>query len=412
MNIVFFDPPGPLQHQYLTDMFFATLKAWLKDKQPCTWGIADNIHTCTGSVVILNADHLTPDVISGLRDNGNRIVGFSCIDSSYIAQPCREAENMKNVDLIFALTGLQTVNKGQEVVMTPDFKLELEDRTFLPEKDWEVFDSMRKSGRLQSLPYVQWEKQPSVSPRPYGERSQKAIIRGGHHMRRFLLCLELMKHELLDVNSTFYTAPYFADSMVPQFRYCGQCRSSFHSHGSFTLSGFACSPDCTNPHAKALNVSNLGEWNNRCPSSFFKLAQKLNAPMKQVEALLNGRWIRQEEYLSMLSRITFTSDLKWLFSIYAAQRFWDAAMAGCVNVLPSRTAEQEYFPDIQPDIHYLTYQEDMSKLGEEFAIDEKIYNYVSGNAREVYETWLRATDYAINTRLLQHIWKRVEEFCS
>ncbi len=408
MNIAVYDPPDK-RHQYVTEMYFDPLLKWLHGCGIMAPYLMD-LTSAAGYTVLINADHLTPDVIAGLRDNGNRIVGFSCTDSSYVSQACREGKNLRHVDLMFMLTGIQNTNIGHEVVMTPDFKLGLEWRQFLPPDDWSVFNSMRVQGRLQSLPYVHWHKQPSIVPQEYGQRSQKALIRGGHHMRRFLLCLELMKHDKLDVNSGFYTAPYFRDDMNPQFRYCDDCRRQFSKHGYYPIS--ANPPGCLNPHCLDLDVSNLGEWNNKCPHSFFRLAKQLGADMKQVEKLMNAQWLRAEDHLAMLSRITFTSDLKWLFSIYAAQRFWDAAMSGCINVLPSRTMDQDYFPVMEEGIHYLTYQENFIGLDADFWVDEIEYMGVAANAYVLYNKWIKATDYALNTNLLAHIWERIEEHCS
>lgn len=124
---------------------------------------------------------------------------------------------------------------------------------------------------------------------------------------------------------------------------------------------------------------------------------------------MNARWLPQREHLEMLSRITFTSDLKWLFSIYAAQRFWDAAMVGCVNLLPSRTADQDYFPEMYPGEHYLTFGENLNGLELESESDKKLYGEVSANAKALYDSYMRPTDFSIGTPILKHIFDRIEE---
>src|SRR4030095_5685190 len=184
-----------------------------------------------------------------------------------------------------------------------DFNIKLEKRQFLPDEDWSAFNLMRLSGRLKSLPYVHAERQPDVQGRPYATRSQKVLIRGGNHMRRFILALKLMEWDLLDINSGFFTAPYFSDTMVEQFRYCDECRRQYrkdHRYKNDFNTGVR--PGCTNPHGSTLNLSNLGEWNNRCPQSFYYAATKFWADSFAIERLLNARWLTQQEHLSMLAR--------------------------------------------------------------------------------------------------------------
>ncbi len=406
MKLVIFDPQ-PARHDYLSPCYFAPMHAYA----------ARNGINLTDSVVLTDvnnstvcclADYLEPDVVSMLKNNGNKIVGFSVTDSSYISQCCREAGNLKKIDLMFMLTGIQKVNHGHEMILDGDMKVVLERRQFLPEEDWEMFHSMHQAGKLQSLPYVHAERQVDIPAQPYSKRSQKALIRGGHHMRRFLLALALMKIDRLDINSGFVTEPYFKESMNPQFRYCGHCRSTWNKHHMYPV-GQMTVGECANPNCLSMDLSDLGQWNNKCPQSFYKVAMCMGAPMAQVEKLMNARWLAQREHLEMLARITFTSDLKWLFSIYAAQRFWDAAMVGCVNLLPSRTADQEYFPAMQDGVHYLTFTEQLTGLGPESEISETLYDLVSKEAKALYDSYMRPTDYAIGTPILKHIFNKINE---
>jgi hypothetical protein len=161
-------------------------------------------------------------------------------------------------------------------------------------------------------------------------------------------------------------------------------------------------------------LGDIGQWNNRCPRSFYWMAeefQKQHGPvdMNHVEKMLNARWLHPQEYMDMLSRITFTSDYKWVHSIYAPQRFWEAASAGCINILPERTNDQVYFPLMEEGVHYLTYDESMGDLNTEARIDEKRYNDIAGAARELYTKWIEATEYTINNNLLAHIFGEINE---
>lgn len=416
--IVFHDPHnGPNCHEYLTKIFFKGMRQWMLANNRATID-EDVLEKTRNSTVVVSADYLDLDSIAKLKDNGCKIVAFSCTDSSYISQGCREAAEMANIDLIFALTGIQKVNEGHEMVVDQDFNITLEKREFLPEDDWIVFNNMRKMGRLQSLPYVHWTKQPDIPPRPYSERSQRVLIRGGNHARRFVLALMLMRKDLLDTNSGFVTAPYFAEDMNPQFRYCGPCRERYRADKRATVGGVL--PDCTSPARWGDAGSwetELGKWNNACPRSFYWLAEqfeKRHGPIDflALEKLLNAQWFPAKDHLEMLAKITFTSDLKWLFSIYAAQRFWDAAMVGCVNLLPARTQDQDFFPVMNSGHHYTIYPDDCSILENCTVINEGHYNAISKSARALYTEWIQATDYALNTNLLRHIFETIERHCA
>lgn len=424
MTLVFHDPPGGAHpHEYLTKIFFKGLGQYLRaNGEPVHH--SDVLEKIRNATVLTSADYLNAETIGILKNNGNKIIGFSVTDSSYISQSCREASEMSKIDLIFAATGLQKVNEGHEFVVDQGFNVSLEKREFLPDDDWIVYNNMRKMGRLQSLPYVHWSRLPEQPVRHYSTRSQKVIMRGGLHARRFILALFLASQDLLDPNSGFVSSPYFADSMVPQFRYCDECRGLFRKHGrQFPLIGTNVSPSACNSPAKWGDPKDwcldLGQWNNRCPASFYWLATQFRnrhggyCCNTMLEKLVNAQWLTAEAHQELLGRITFTSDLKWLFSIYAAQRFWDAAAAGCVNVLPSRTADQEYFPAMRHGEHYSVYGEDMQSLAGEFILHtESSYNQITKAARALYDQCIVPGPHVLNTNLCRHIIQKIEEHAS
>jgi len=423
--IVFHDPPnGAHPHEYLTKVFFKGMAQWLyaNGRAHIEDNCLEKIHNAT---VVLSADYLNADSLQTLRNNNCKIVGFSCTDSSYIAQSCREASEMAATDLIFALTGIQKVNVGHEMVVDHDFNISLEKREFLPDDDWIVFNNMRKMGRLQSLPYVHWLAQPEVHARPYNERSQKVLIRGGNHARRFVLALMLMRKDLLDTNSGFVTAPYFADDMNPQFRYCELCRKEFRPQRKYPfISSNYMRDQCTSPATWGGEgwTTELGKWNNACPRSFYWLAEQFEKKHGAIdktalEKLLNAQWLPAKDHQEMLARITFTSDLKWLFSIYAAQRFWDAAAVGCINLLPMRTRDQEFFPQMLDCEHYISYKKDLAWLPDMYIFrdiyfGEDSYNAISANARALYDQWIKPGRFALNENLTAHIFQQIEKHCA
>lgn len=368
------------------------------------------------STVLMLSDYLTPDYVEVLKQNGNRIVGFNVTDSAYISESCRAGDTLKKIDLMFMLSGVQRVNYGFEFIIDPKFNVSLEGRQFLPADDWVVFSGMRAAGRLQSLPYVHWNRQPNVDPKPFPQRSQQALIRGGGQLRRFVLALFLMQKGGLDINSGFFTRPYFEHSMNPQWRYCDSCRTQYwQDHARYRYRPKPERGDCNSPAQWEVNLNKHGieiDWNNRCPKSFYWLAEQFEKRHGTVdkgalETLMNGQFMDQRQHLEILSRMAFSADFKWIFSIFAPQRFWDAALVGTLNYLPERTAYQDYFPVMKEGEHYLTFKEDFSDLSVQ--IEEAKHQNITHNARVLYDQWIRPSEFNINTNLLEHIFKTIEK---
>lgn len=413
MNFAVFDP-APSRNEYCS-FYFSALQGYAAHNGKAVKQISrlEDARNCTLFVL---TDYLTDTVIAMLKNNGVRIAGFNVTDSSYISEACALAVNLSMIDLIFMLSGVQTKNEGFEMVVKPDFTIGLEKREFLPASAWIVFDYMRRAGRLQSLPYVHWDRQVSAEPRPWAMRNKQVLIRGGHHVRRFILALMLHKQNLLDCNSGFLASAYFSDAMTHQFRYCDECRAIWKRGQRYPVANTNTGTHCLNPKwkNKTLDMSQtqFWFWNNRCPESFYALARAFNADMPAVETMLNQRWITHKKHFEMLARITFTSDLKWLFSVYAAQRFWDAASVGCVNFLPNRTNDQQYFPQMRECEHYRCFDERLGWLKYEAELSENGYCEIATQTKELYERWIKATDFPINTMLLEHIFKITEMQCN
>lgn len=418
MNLTIFDPV-PFGNEYASKLWFAAMREYAKNSG---WPIRQvaSLEEARNTTVIILTDHLSEERILMLKNNGCKIVGFNVTDSSYISGAIRHAPSLKLVDLIFMLSGVQTCNFSEDVVFDERFVPRRKEKRFLPDEDWVVFNAMYRNGQLQSLPYVPWTRLPDVPMQPYNLRSQKALIRGGGHARRFVLALFLMHIDRLDTNSGMVLFPYFSEEMNTAYRYCEECRGKFIQSGRYTyeppvVRTLACNSPAIWGGGDHLDISDLGQWNNRCPKSFMWLAEQfikhhgncLNGFMPAVEKLLSGHWMHPADHQKLLSRITYTSDLKWMHSIYAPQRFWEAAAAGCINVLPERTIEQDYFPIMGKSVDYLTYDEgmpDRNELITSFSILEPEYNEISKNARQLYDSWIVPTDYLVNTNLLAHIF--------
>lgn len=399
------------QHDYLHVIYFRNILQYLIDRGVPVKAVAnlDSLENCT---VLTDCDFLDAPTVDRLKNSGNKIIGFNMVDSSHLSQACRG--NFEQIDLIFSLTGIQKTNAGREMVIDKEFTVSLEEREFLPEEEWAQFDAMRKEGRLLSLPYVHWECQKDVERMDYDHRSPNVLVRGGAHFRRVVLALFLLRIGRLDSNSGFPLADYFQPHMAAQHRFCDPCVGEFLRYRRFPYR----EPqrrvhECTSPATwgDCLDLSNPGQWNNRCPASFYWLATKFMARhgginTQQWEEALNCKFTDPESALRMCGKALFTSDFKWLHSIYAAQRFWDGAIGGAINLLPSRTEDQEYFPVITKGEHYLTFTEDFSRLNEEAQISKEDYRRISSQAYGLYDRWIRPTNYGLNTNLLQHITER------
>lgn len=411
MTIHIFDPQ-PWGNEYFSLLFAKALRAYMPEIQAAT--DLDNLKNTT---VVLLTDHLSQERILRLKENNCKIVGFNITDSSYISGAIRFVPALQLIDLIFTLTGIQTVNHGHEFVIDDKFNVKLKPKEFLPPEDWKIFDYMRRSGRLQSLPYVPWHSIPDVPREPYSRRSQKALIRGGGHARRFILALFLMRQNLLDTNSGLVLSPYFAGDMNPQFRFCDECRTTWKANRQhYPYQPPVDALHCNSParHANGLDwdLSDLGQWNNRCPRSFYWMAekfQKTHGPldMSEVEKMVSARWLHPEDHMKMLARISFSSDLKWLHSIYAPQRFWEAASAGAINILPQRTVDQVYFPAMQPGRHYMVFGEQFEELQSDFRIDEKTYTEMAAETRALYDQWINPGRHGVNESLLCNIFEKI-----
>lgn len=418
MKICIYDPL-PMGNEYCTKMFLEPLRRYCADNGiPCSDLVA--LTDVKDAHVVLLTDHLTEERIFQLLERNNRIVGINVTDSSYISGAIRYARSLPLVNLIFTLSGVQAHNQDWDFKLTRDFEIERFEKPFLDDVNWETYERMVRRGQIQSLPYVPWTPIPVPAWEPWGRRSQKAILRGGGHARRFLLALHLMNVDRLDIaNSGFVLFPYFAEDMNPQFRYCDGCRRTYKEEGVANFHPEILQ-NCNSPaHGSFDNndefaLSDLGQWNNRCPNSFFwftdRFAQRHGGrfSMDDVKHMLNATWLHPAEHMKRMARILFTSDLKWIHSIYQPQRYWEAAAAGCINVLPTRAMSQHYFPETKPGEHYLVFEENFEHLEMAFSLDEGPYREMSEANRNLFNQWIQPTTYRLNTNLLAHMVKQMQ----
>lgn len=403
--------PKPHHNDYASRMFFQPMRSYANANGIRMEEITNLDHARNANVVILT-DHLSEERIQKLKNNGCRISAFNVTDSSYFSNAIRYAPSIGLIDKIFMLSGLVHTNDSTDFVVEPDFTIKQVPAPFLPENEWVVYKQLFDANKMMSLPYVPWESIPDIPWTPFTQRSQKVLLRGGGHSRRIILAMFLMRIGRLDCNSGAVLFPYFADDMNPQFRFCDPCRAGYRKHQR-ALRNDDYSYGCTSP-AKIHNgwdMSNLGHWNNRCPASFYWMADRFNekyggVDMNEMETLLNAKWITDRAHQEMLARIAFTSDLKWIHSIYMPQRFWQGASAGAINLLPRRTADQRYLPAMEPGVHYLTFNEDMdSDLSAKLSLAVGLEDMAQAT-KSLYDHWIRPGPYPINSNLLKAIFEQ------
>jgi hypothetical protein len=417
MNLVLYDPL-PIANEYLSTIYFQSLENYARDIGKPLNRIA-SLQDVGNSTVLTHGDYLKPEVILQLKNNGNKIISFDINDSSWPIGAFRSTDKFQLddewllIDRVFKLSGIQKKNVCQDYAIDSDFNFSLVDKEFLPEESWVKYKQMADSGKMTSLPYVPWHHQDVARHLPYGERTGKVLCRGGNHFARFVVFLWLLMHGKADPMTSFATADYYRGDMNPAFKYCEPCRAERGGFGYTPIISGTSGDQCNSPApwGGRLDLTTPNLWNNRCPKSFFWLAEKFrekyncNAP-REIEHALNGHYESAAAFMLALSHATMYADLKWIFSIYVPPRFWEAASCRTVNFLPARTNDQTYFPHVEEGFHYLTFSEDF--VGFNPTVNELQFNEITGNCAELYSTWIRGTQYRIATKLVEKIFGECE----
>lgn len=422
MKIVLHD-----QHQndYLTKVFWDPLIAYGRNHALPIHPVktTDDVRD---SVVILHGDCASPDRILRLKNCGNKLVIFDINDSSYFSSSYIHSPEQDLLDLIFKVSGVPKQNEVNELNLDRNFQIQVSREKYLPDDKWEQFDKIRQSGRIKPLPYALWHPLvPHGTPnRPWNHRSGKVLLRGGNHFWRVILAYRLMQEGMLDSRSQFATAAYFKPEMERRFQYCDGCRLEKAQHGRSLYDAPLRTKDCTNPSTcwhlpgeffggPMYGKHEHGYWNNRCPHSFLHLAkeyERCRGPLDKdfLERLLNGDMQHENDFVEDLSQAAFYGDLKWLNTINLPPRFWEAASVGTVSYYTARTADQDYWPHVTEGEHYLTYPEDMGSFDIRDISPDR-YHGISNAIKDLYETKMRGTEYAISNSLLDYMSQSIRE---
>lgn len=416
MKLAFYEPL-PIWNPYVSLMFFTPLIQYCHQNGIPVKRIQEPVPEF-GWTMVCNAYHLTAELVAHFDNNRCPIVAFSCNDSAYLTANIQDF--FHHIPLLFTISGVQKVNYSNRSVMNADMSVSLEPVQFLPDEEWNRYDHMRQSGRLLPLPYVPWDRLPDVHIPE--QKTPKILFRGGCHFWRFVAYLHAVKAGVAHPASGFLLRDYFDEKMVPQFRFCEKCRADYLEGGKW-MSNSSLYTQCEcSPHQAQyegdvyVNKEEMEQplsWNNRTPRGFFSLAHTFCVkndgciPQADVEMALNFQRQSADHHLRAIADAAFFCDMKWEFSIHTAQRFWEAASVGTVNVLPHRAVDQDYFPHLLPDYHYAWFRDDFTGFGtpEWMANNTAI---VAGNAKALYEQWIKPSDYVTNTNLLKLILQEIE----
>uniref|UniRef100_A0A6M3IRU9 Glycosyltransferase n=2 Tax=viral metagenome TaxID=1070528 RepID=A0A6M3IRU9_9ZZZZ len=407
MKLTFYDPGPPFKNDYLTPMYFDQLKAYCGDNNITVVDITD-LMTVKNEVILLNAHWLEAGVITRLKENGNTIISFDINDNSVFTSVV-PFDEINHIDLIFKIAGIQKTDTSYEVHIDDDFNF---GRELVPFSNFEKYREIVDSGKVRPLPHVPWTPI-SAEEIPWDQRSKLVLLRGSHQYLRVLLYFQLLKSKLVDRHSMFLGSMYL-------HQYCEPCKQVYKNHGNIKFKdlneSLIDSPCRLKNWTKGFNNGCVGEWNNSCLPRFYDLAILFHEKygdmdFAMIEKAFDGRWY-QNWITTILNRYIFYADMKWIFSIYTPPRFWEAAGARTINLLPERLKDQIQFPAIEEGVHYVSYKEDFSDLEDKVkSMDQKQFEFITDNCFDLYNNWIKPGKYRTSENLLMYIIREIEKTC-
>lgn len=417
---LFLHDPRPPSNEYVAALYFGPLRSYCAD-HGIEIELVDDPESVKNGILLICGDYLSHERIERIKNNGTKLVIFDINDSSYISATYGSSPLWTDADLIFKISGVPNRNESPEPSIDANFKITTTAVKYLPDDEWDKFQAVRH--KIKPLPYTLWgplvPQDKPVNP----NRNGRVLVGGGSHFWRVILFFKLVQQGLNDPSSQFATNAYFADDMVPQFRYCQECRDERKANGKTPYSAVHDPAHCTGRGQWGTEGdivggpgygNQFGKMNNVCPAAFFwwsKEYERLSGPLNdQIEKALNGTFRPAHEFCESLSKTSYYADYKPLNTIYVPPRFWEAASVGTPSLYPARTADQDHWPAMVEDEHYYTYREDMSDFGlGSDSVPPKHWELVSKSVKDLYETKIRGTDYAISNALLEYMKDSIEE---
>lgn len=409
MTLSFYDKP--IKNDYFTLMYRAELCKYCKRIGIQTNEI-DDLMTVQNATVLTLGENLTPEVIVRIKENDNFLVVFDINDNSVLTGTYGFSDEVLLIDLIFKISGTQKTQESYEMHIDDDLNYTRKKQIFQG-GNWGKYFDMVAANKVRSLPYPPWDLT-DVENISWSERNKLALVRGGHHYQRVHLFLHLLSLGMLDGNSLFPAREY-------AFQFCNDCKNIFKKNdfqdGKVTFERLRKYPNmsCRLKNWKYDFNTNCGWWNNSCISRYYDLAELFRNKhggfdLTAVECAFSGAFTSNSWRNKILNRYLLFADFKWIFSIYAPPRFWEGAEAHTVNLVPERMNDQEFFPVIQEDVHYVTFKEDFSNLKEVCSISQEKFEFVTHNCFELYKKWIqKKEDYRVSPSLLAHILQEIEQ---
>lgn len=413
-------------NDYLSKLYWEPLRSYMRDKgHDIEYApITEEMEDCAA---IIHGDVASPLRIERLKNSGCKVVLYDINDSSYLSSSYIHTEGQNLVDLIFKVSGVPKHNEINETNLDRNFQIKVSREKYLPDEQWEQFRAIRH--KIKPLPYVLWNPLVSASAPvvPQSERNGKVLIRGGNHFWRVILFFRLMQDGLLDERSEFHTNAYFSETMERRFQYCDACKLEKSAHGRSLYDAVVRREECTSPvtgweipgeffGGPLYARHEHGNWNCRCPHSFFFLAkefERLRGPLDHafIEKAFSGDMRPRDQFAKDLSHASFAGDAKWCNSINLPPRFWEAASLGTPSLYMARAGDQDYWPSVTEGEHYFKYGEDMH----DFALDVVTPDWlsdVSKGVKALYEDKIRGTRYPISDALLEYMTEEIERHCA
>lgn len=366
----------------------------------------DELETLSNQVILVEGERLTPELILRLKNQGNKLVVFDINDNSIFTYTYSHSPATLEIDLMFKVAGIQKTNFSYDTYVNSEMGFSKVLLQFLNEERWSFYETLKKTNRIHSLPYVPYSHF-NVDLTPWEDKNKLALVRGGHHYSRFLIFLQLLRINFIDRNSVFNAIDY-------RGTFCPDCKKAIEEQGKITF-------DYVRNHKMRCKVSDVsgsifdrrGDWNNSDIPKFMQMGDIFNKKnpidLSMFEDAFCSSFMAENYFHQLISRYILFADLKWVFSIYVPPRFWQAAQAHTVNLVGSRINDQDYFPEIKEGDHYLSYSEDFSDLESFKNVTKEQSDHIAQNCFSLYKHWIYPDRYKISTNLINHIVEKINE---
>lgn len=406
MSVVFYDPK-PVRNEYFTLMYLNDLCRLYREEH-IEIGEINDLWSVENLVVITLGDHLTPELIVRIKENNNFLVVFDINDNSALTHTYGSSDEALLIDLIFKVSGIQKTKDSYETWIDNDLNYTRKKVVFQG-GNWGKYFDLVDAGKIRSLPYPLWDTN-KVDNIPWENRHKLALVRGGHHYYRVHLFLHLLLLGFVDGSSVFPASEY-------RNQFCTDCQKAFNEEGWVSFEYVKNHPEmlCRLKNWEYDFNVNGGHWNNSCIPRYYDLASLFHAKhggfdLGSVEQAFKGAFDNTAWKNEIMNRYILYADCKWIFSIYAPPRFWEAAEAHIINLVPERMNDQSFFPELKEGVHYITYKEDFSNLWEVCSIGKAKFEYITQNCYELYDEYIVGRDgYRTSKNLLSWILQQIEE---